>query len=429
MKIDAKLERLFQSIDLKFCDSPAENIINSPAMSEMIKIFPGWWTILKEGMKIDKEETQRTIRHVFRATWIYYALLNNKPEFEISEKYIQILQQELKNVRSEDSNLFPLLLLYHDIGRPFDREWHTIKSAEILVEKEDLFEIELSAEHKNILISSVRNHLLFGTIFTGESNYTGAISLLQDEEFIKIRFSSKLIKLYFQIQKLFTLVDIWGYDYSKIYDHYFVFYDEIQKELESAFNSAVTYGEGRALKKILSRFKKIDENNFKWRIACALRIFQFVDTDSHLTKSFYYNKIDEALESMGWKWHEFVEKLDEKHFFLQFKYSLPLLMVLASDSFKREPLKSREHVNPRLFRFWVQVAKLISTLENELKSTKIDSMDSLYFLVFKIQRGWFLKQNYLQHVRSHDFLNDLMKIKYSVEKRIQGVLLTHDIKI
>ncbi|MEJ2296681.1 MAG: hypothetical protein P8Y23_18185, partial [Candidatus Lokiarchaeota archaeon] len=73
------------------------------------------------------------------------------------------------------------LLLYHDIGRPFNKEWHTFESAKMIQEDISLLTSEIPQKYIKILLGVIKNHLLIGTIFTGESSYGGAIALLKDQ--------------------------------------------------------------------------------------------------------------------------------------------------------------------------------------------------------------------------------------------------------
>jgi HD superfamily phosphodiesterase len=120
-------------------------------------------------------------------------------------------------------------LLYHDIGRPFNKEWHTYESAKIIEEYNLFLKSEIPQKYIRILLGVIKHHLFFGTIFTGESSYLGATILLRDQSLKPIWESKEEIDLFFQILLLFTVIDILGYDYSKIFDHYLYYYLKIKK--------------------------------------------------------------------------------------------------------------------------------------------------------------------------------------------------------
>ena len=101
-------------------------------MKRLRNLLPEWSNIIYNGLKYDETETFRTIRHIFRSLWTFYAIMNGNFESNVKKENINSLQKDLEKVSRFQSDFFPLLLIYHDIGRPFNREWHTFESAKIV---------------------------------------------------------------------------------------------------------------------------------------------------------------------------------------------------------------------------------------------------------------------------------------------------------
>jgi hypothetical protein len=291
------------------------------------------------------------------------------------------------------------MLLYHDIGRPFNKEWHTFESAKLLPAEELISEAVMPQKYITLLIGAIKYHLLLGTIFTGESSYVGALVLLNDTFLIRLWESEEETDLFFQILLLFTVIDILGYDYSKIYDHYLPYYLKIKKNLVNGFNHIRIIDNTEVKKKMLYNYLyKLDQKNLKWRIACSLRIFQFVKTGPELTEEFYFRKIDQGLEKIGSNWDQFSKSLGIEHSLAQFKYVLPLMMILASGSFSRKPIDKDYIVNGNIFKFWE-----VCTSKIKIYSTKVH-LDKfpikLWNFIFKFPRNWFFDEKFLKIVQS-----------------------------
>ncbi|MEJ2296682.1 MAG: hypothetical protein P8Y23_18190 [Candidatus Lokiarchaeota archaeon] len=213
---------------------------------------------------------------------------------------------------------------------------------------------------------------------------------------------------------IFTVIDILGYDYSKIYNHYLPYYLKIKGNLENGFNHI------RSIKKIeeketalFSFFQKLDKENLKWRIACSLRIFQFVTTKANLTEGFYFRKIDQGLESVGSKWQLFKDKLGKSHSQIQFKYALPLMMILASGSFSRIPIDNDFIVDSNIYRFWE-----VCTFKVE-KNTKSPNLN-LWNFIFQFPRNWFRDPIFLTKLKEEKLFSLIKMAKPSLDPSLSA---------
>ena len=357
--------------------------------------MPKWDRILQKGLQLDKEETYRTIRHIFRSIYVYFSIQNDQFLEELKFNFKEFLRSNLNDFYDTHPDILIYILLYHDIGRPFNKEWHTFESAKI-IEKNDLFlNSEIPQKYITILTGVIRHHLLLGTIFTGESSYVGALILLKDQKLKMIWESKEDTELLLRLLLIFTIIDILGYDYSKIFDHYLHYYLEIKDNLQNGFNLIRTLKSPEKKEEALfSFFYKLDKKNLKWRIACSLRIFQFITINSELTENFYYRKIEQGLEEIGSNWQLFKERLGNTHSLIQFKYTLPLMMILASGSFSRTPIDNNFIVNKKIFQFWeVCTSKVIKNIIHKNRVT-------LWNIIFQFPRNWFRDIDFLKLLRS-----------------------------
>ncbi|MHA1731557.1 MAG: hypothetical protein ACTSU5_06420 [Promethearchaeota archaeon] len=399
-----ELERVFRGTTLASCDAPARKVLESETMGAVARVVPDWADLVQSGMVFDGEETLRTVRHVFRSLWVYYAIRRGEFDGGVGTRHLNALRGTLDEIAAVDEDLFPSLLLYHDIGRPSNREWHARESARLLEERGILDRLNLEPDAEAVLPGVIRHHLLLGTTFTGESSYCGALAAFDDPRLAPAWESPTRTRLFFRVMEAFTTIDIWGYDYSTIYDHYFTHYANIREGLLRGFLAASKAGsslEGREGREVLFDYLAgLDSRNLKWRVACALRIFQFIDTRPGLTREFFYGKLDESLEGAGSDWQQFSALLGDGHPLVQYKYALPVTMVLATGGFSREPIGPEGEVSPRLFQFWRACA---SARERCLKSARgpgrVDSRARRpWYFTFRLPRGWFLDRNYLEVV-------------------------------
>ncbi|MFX1339808.1 MAG: hypothetical protein ACFFDK_14440 [Promethearchaeota archaeon] len=386
-------------------------------MKKLTKLLPEWSKLIYKGLEYDETETFRTIRHVFRSLWTYYAIMNGNFESNVKKGNINLLQKDLEKIFRFRPDFFPLLLLYHDIGRPFNREWHTLESAKIIQQAKVFQSFDLSPIQNLILTGVIRHHLLPGTIFTGESSYFGAISLYKDKSLRDIWASHEYIDILFHSLMVFTIIDIWGYDYSKIFDHYFSHYNQIRDNLIRVFSNVNSIDRGRNQMNLYQEFSKIDKLNLKWRVACALRIFQFVNTQSYLTEEFYFTKIDEGLNAKNQSWEEFSSGLGNVHSLVQFKYALPLMMVLASGNFVRKPFDPEEKINPRIFDFWQTCTNIVKSKQS------IKNTPSLWNFIFNLPRGWFFESKHVKYVLSDKFLKTIIQSTVEFDSKMESYLI------
>jgi hypothetical protein len=377
-------------------------------MASISKLIPQWVDIIEKGLEANKAEAYRTLRHIFRSLWIYFAILNENFDINIKKEYLNSFKRNLQKIFQFDADFFPLILLYHDIGRPFNREWHTLESAKILQEYNLLKQTQLSIIQKKILYGIIKYHLLPGTIFTGESSYYGASALFNDDVLYPLWQNDNDIDIFFQSIIAFTIIDIWGYDYSKIYDHYFPFYAQMCEKLSGSFSKIKFKDTQEGIKLLYQDLSNIDKGNLKWRVACALRSFQFINTTPLLTKEFYFEKIDEALHSIGLTWDYFETSLGDNHVSMQFQYALPIMMVLAAGEFKRTRFSNNDMIRPDLFKFWQSCSQIITSYDNDPTFlTKTPPL--IWNFTFELPQGWFIEPNYLNLIKSETFFEMIRK--------------------
>jgi len=348
--------------------------------------------------------------------------MNEKLNLEIKKENLAILKNNLVEIFYYNKNIFPLLLLFHDIGRPFNKEWHTFESANLINQKNLFPKLDLNLKQQKVLYGTIKYHLLPGTIFTGESSYYGAISIFNDQDLHELWSSQEDIYIFFQILSAFTIIDILGYDYSRIFDHYFDNYEKIRQDLSGIFIKTRNFTMNNRRFAIFKALSNLDIQNLKWRISCALRIFQFVYTNSKLTKELYYSKIEDALRGICNSWEDFNKSLQNKHSVIQFKYALPLLMVLASASFKREPIKIEDKVDPKLFHFWQICCEKVSIYQ-KMDQRKERKIPKLWNFVFELPQGWFYKKEYTNFLRSEKFFKYLKTITPTYDSKFDNYFL------
>jgi len=230
---------------------------------------------------------------------------------------------------------------------------------------------ELSDIEKLLIKNIVHYHLLIATIYTGESTFYGIYSLFNDPEFIKLLSYENIINRFIDLLEVFTYIDILGYYYTKIFDHYIKYYDEISSKLKIILR----FLPDKEL--ALMKAKEYSHEWLEWRLAGALRIFQFVETKPHLTKEFYYNKLKESIKECGnqllseLNWDSLKDQYLTHSYKIQMRYSLALLMILAFGSFQRMGLKINTGVSYKLILFWTLLSK-------EVKSRSGNNSKSLW---------------------------------------------------
>ncbi len=391
-----KLEKIFIESNLNIWQISETDLINSEEVKQLSILFPKWFDFVIKGIEQDKYEAFRTLRHTFHALYNYFSIINNQFEKDINKNNIIILRNQLEELYEFQPLYFPLILLYHDLSRPFNRTWHTIESEKLIREHHFLDRFNLSKIIKKLILISIKHHLLIGTIFTGESSYYGSIALYSDLKDDNKPISDYHIQILFKTLKVFTFVDIWGYNYSQIYDHYFYYYDEICANLTEVFTHCFKVKKEESQKKYLEKsLFQLDTQNLKWRIACSLRIFQFITVKPYLTENFYYSKIEEGLALIGTDWKQFQSSLGDEHPRIQFKYTLPLMMILSMKEFRREPVNESTLVQGDIFSFWSACSQIVGKFLSKNPNSKFN----LFYYVFDFPRSWFFNSDYIEKIK------------------------------
>ena len=181
------LVKIFNEIDLAWCDGPSKEIITSNKLSELLQLFPNLQTIFKEGQINDDFEYRRTLKHVFRVLMVYHLFKTGKFEHgTLSRTAINKIQEKVNYLDAINPKFIPLILMYHDIGRFYDKSNHPEESY-FLIKSKNLLDIyELSEIEKLLINKVIQYHLFFATIYTGESTFYGIYSLINDNGFIKL---------------------------------------------------------------------------------------------------------------------------------------------------------------------------------------------------------------------------------------------------
>ncbi len=409
-----------EKVDLKAIDD-LKDIEGTEFYQKVIKAFPNIEKICNQGKQKDIIEFVRTLKHIFRTFKTYYLMIENKFTHETLSKDIEYnICKKAKDVNSCNENLMPLILIYHDLGRFIQKRDHPYQSYKLIIENGLLKPYELYPQENLLITKVIQYHLLFATIYTGESTFYGVYSLLNDTDLFKLFSKNKFSKSFIDLLEIFTFIDILGYPYSQIYDHYLKYYDEINLILNNVFESWENRDE--ALKLAFDYSVKW----INWRLAGALRIFQFVETEPTLTVEFYYDKIKESirnsknvlLEKMNWdKIKEIYLKPTCK---VQLKYALGFLMILAFGKFSRSKLNVKDEISDRLILFWIFLSQ---EMQKRVPNTDI-YLWNVYIVGIK---NWFglnqnqlsrLTEEYIQkviHAASFEFQEDKLEYNLSLD--------------
>ena len=414
-----KLEKIFIGSELDIWQISEKDLINSEEIKKLSILFPKWYDLVKKGIEQNRNEAFRTLRHTFHTLYNYFSIINNQFEKNIDKKNILLLKNQLRELYEFQPLYFPLILLYHDLSRPFNRTWHTIESEKLIREHHFLDRFNLSKSIQKLILTSIKHHLLIGTIFTGESSYYGSIALYSDLIDGDKQISNHYIQILFQTLKFFTFIDIWGYYYSQIYNHYFDYYDKICVNLTEVFTTCFKFEKEGTQKNYLEKsLFRLDTQNLKWRIACSLRIFQFITVKPYLTKDFYYSKIEEGLALIGKNWEQFQKSLGENHSRIQFKYTLPLMMVLSMKEFRREPIDESITVQDDIFSFWSACSQTV----RKFISKHPDSKSNLFYYVFDFPRSWFFNSEYREKIKKN-VIKILSSAKFSFDSTLSDYIV------
>ncbi|MFX0028388.1 MAG: hypothetical protein ACFE8B_04220 [Candidatus Hermodarchaeota archaeon] len=378
------LHKLFNKIELSWIDNYNE-IANSPEYSQLISIFPNLKNIFQIGIQKDKDEYHRTLRHIFRLFKIFFLILDGKFLHDtLTNESIISIREKVMNQQSLNELIIPIVLMYHDIGRLEERKEHPYYSYKIIAEKKLLNLFELSDIEGLLIKKTIQYHLLFATIYTGESTFYGIYSLLNDSEFEELLDNKQNIKRFIDLLEIFTYIDILGYSYARIYDHYIKYYNEINNKLINILN--LWPEKENALRLAL----EYSQEWIEWRIAGALRIFQYIETKTYLTRDFYFRKIRESIDEdiekffnkIGWK------IIKERYLIncskIQVKYGLAMLMLLAFGEFFRGPISKDAKISSNLIIFWILLSEEIKKRSSEDQ----ESIWNIHFLSLPNWRNW-----------------------------------------
>jgi hypothetical protein len=353
------LSTLFNSLDLSWIDTSSE-IVSSNAYSEILTLFPNLKEILQDGLKNDPDEFQRTIRHIFRSFKIFFLLTNGEFSHDsLSEESLRIIQEKILTQHSQNPLILPIILMYHDIGRLYNKKEHPYESFSLIRKHSLLKPFDLSDIDELIIKKLIQYHLLFATIYTGESTFYGVYSLINDSEFEILGKYKGNVNRFLDLLEIFTYIDVLGYSYARIYDHYIGYYDQINSKLK---NALILIPDKRSA---LSKAIEYSQRWLDWRIAGGLRIFQYVNTKPHLNEKFYFQKIKESVDKEVAKiseeenWDKIKELILPESFKIQVKYGLAVLMLLAFGRFFRGPLEEKEKISNNLVIFWILLSKEI----------------------------------------------------------------------
>ncbi|MFW9827368.1 MAG: hypothetical protein ACFFEY_07255 [Candidatus Thorarchaeota archaeon] len=413
MEIFDLLNKTFAKIDLSWIDQ-TNDIRKSQIYSDLLLIFPNLENIFEKGWQKDKEEFGRTLKHILRAFKIYFLIENNELSHDtLSSKSIEIIRNKITLQDQKSKLIFILILMYHDIGKLFDKYNHPHQSFLLIISDNLLDPFNLSDNDKLLVNKVIQYHLLFATIFTGESTFYGVYSLLNDLEFIEILSNKNNVSRFLNLLEIFTIIDILGYPYTQIFDHYLKYYEEINFNLNEILNLWPDK------EKALNTAKQYSQKWLKWRIAGALRIFQFVETKPYLTKEFYFYKLKESIKESH---NEFIYKMTWKlikdkylvhSYKIQMKYSLAFLMILAFGNFKRMGLKINATISYKLLLFWTLLSK-------EVKTRSKESPDSLWNIFLEAMPHWSkIDQQFINKIndKNIELLIRNSRHEFNVEKK------------
>ncbi|MFW9895209.1 MAG: hypothetical protein ACFFD7_05330 [Candidatus Thorarchaeota archaeon] len=419
--IDA-LFNIFDNLELSWIDSSTD-VIESKEYFTLLSIFPNLKVIFQEGQVKDEDEFQRTIRHIFRLFKIFFLIKSGEFIHDtLSADSIKTIRDKLLYQQSQNELMVPIILMYHDIGRMDNKKEHSFYSYH-LISKGGMLNIYDFSELERLLITKViQYHLLFATIYTGESTFYGVYSLLNDSEFNRLLTNQETINRFIDLLEIFTYIDILGYSYARIYDHYVNYYNEINIKLKKIFN--LWPNRDNALGKAMEySYEWLD-----WRIAGALRIFQYVGTESYLTKAFYFNKIRESVDT---ELRELTNRLDWseiKETYLidtskvQIKYGLAILMLLAFGNFFRGPVRKDEKISNNLIIFWF-------LLSGKINKESLENKESLWNVHFTGLPNWWKWDRKFKTKLDFRSINQIIQNssqEFDIEKKEYNLYLDFD---
>ncbi|NHJ21577.1 MAG: hypothetical protein EAX91_11585 [Candidatus Lokiarchaeota archaeon] len=379
-----QLQTIFSVVSLSDIDS-SEEVEQTQLYTDFLRLFPNLSEVFELGIIRDKQEFTRTTKHIFRSIKIFLNLLNNSFSYEgFSKQTISKISDKIKIIQEYNNLIIPLILTYHDIGKFVRKRDHPNQSFILISERALFSPFELIENDKILIQKVIQYHILFATIYTGESTYYGTYSLINDSTFVHLLSNRKYLEFFVDLLEVFTFIDILGYSYSQIFDHYLIYYERINQKLKDIFR--ILPDRERAIQKaFLYSQEWID-----WRIAGGLRIFQFVGTEPYLSEEFYYNVIKRSLESIPLEdfsfarieWENMKESILNQSCKIQIKYGLAFLMILAFGSFHRATVKQDVEISHKLVLFWMLLCR-------ETKKRSIKNENALWNVYILGIHNWF----------------------------------------
>ncbi|NVM17238.1 MAG: hypothetical protein HWN80_05935 [Candidatus Lokiarchaeota archaeon] len=377
-----QLQKIFS--DVSDIDSLKE-IEQTKFYTDFLKLFPNLSEVFNLGIDRDKQEFTRTIKHIFRSIKIFLSLLSNSFSYEgFSSQTISKISKKIEDIQEYNSLIIPLILIYHDIGKFVRKRDHPYQSFILISDRKLLSPFELIENDKLLIRKVIQYHILFATIYTGESTYYGSYSLISDSFLTQLLSDHKYLDLFVDLLEIFTFIDILGYSYSQIFDHYVIYYERINQKLKEIFR--LVSDKEKAIQKAL----QYSQEWIDWRIAGAMRIFQFIGTKPYLSEEFYYNTIKASLDSIPFEkynfsrmeWEQLKENALNQSCKIQIKYGLAFLMILAFGSFHRATVKEDVKISYNLLLFWMLLCR-------ETKKRSIKNDDGLWNVYILGIHNWF----------------------------------------
>jgi hypothetical protein len=356
------VENLFESASLSEIDS-LNNAKESKLYRQFIKLYPNLTDIFNLGQEKDKLEFDRLIKHVFRMIKIFQLLKENTFIYQtLSKKSLSLIYKKLNSLNSREASLLILILIYHDIGKLIRKRDHPYQSYKLILDNLLLSPFKLNKNDEMLVKKIIQYHLIFATIYTGESTFYSVYSLINDKDFCTLISNQDYLMQFVDFLEIFTFIDILGYSYAEIYDHYIKYYSEISSNLKSILEKMPD----KTL--TLSIANQFSQKWIEWRIAGALRIFQFVETKPYLTKDFYYEKLRSTFNDLPEKyhhqrtWNDLIKNALSITCRVQIKYALAFLVILAFGSFQRARVNKDAGISYKLIQFWIILSEKISLL-------------------------------------------------------------------
>ena len=118
------LANVFNNLKLSWIDS-SKNLETSKEYQDLLFIFPNLEQIFKQGQIEDDFEFRRTIQHILRVFKVYFLIKNNIHFHEtLSPESLQKVSEKIESINKLNELIIPLILMYHDIGRFFNKKNH-----------------------------------------------------------------------------------------------------------------------------------------------------------------------------------------------------------------------------------------------------------------------------------------------------------------